>query len=448
MKKTTIVAVSMLSVLVCQPSVAAAALAEHVPGELLIQYRQGLPEASKGAVRRALAAGVKETLVRERGRSDQLGDLEVVRLPPGVLVADAVRMVQANPAVEFVEPNWIYRHNATANDSYYSNGSLWGMYGDASSPANANGSQAAEAWARGNTGSSSVLVGIIDEGVQINHPDLAANIWVNPYDPVDGIDNDGNGYIDDVNGWDFVNNDNSVYDAGQDKHGTHVAGTIGAVGGNAVGVAGVNWQVGMISTKFLGPNGGTLSNAIKAINYLTDLKKRHGLNIVASNNSWGGGGYSSSLLSAIRAAGAADILFVAAAGNGGRDGVGDNNDRTANYPSNYTCATTTTPECVISVTAINSTGARAPFANFGAKTVDIGAPGVAIYSTLPVNGYGAYSGTSMATPHVTGAVALYKAKNPTAKAVDIRNAILNSALPTTSLKGITVTGGRLDLSNF
>lgn len=186
-------------------------------------------------------------------------------------VAAASARLRVHPAVEFSEPNWVYYHQATSNDPYYINGSLWGMYGDGSSPINAFGSQAAEAWAAGNTGSDNVYVGIIDEGSMFNHVDLAANAWMNPYDSADGIDNDGNGYVDDVRGWDFDGNDNTTYDGTQDDHGTHVAG--------------VNWNVTMISGKFPGRRGGTTANAIKAVNYFTDLKRRHGLNIVATNNS-------------------------------------------------------------------------------------------------------------------------------------------------------------------
>ena len=358
------------------------------------------------------------------------------------------------PETEYVEPNYIYTHSATSNDPYFTNGSLWGMYGDASSPANQYGSQAAEAWAVGHTGSNTVYVGIIDEGVMYSHPDLDANIFVNSFDPVDGIDNDGNGYKDDIRGWDFVSNDNTTFDGTSDDHGTHVAGTIGAEGGNGVGVAGVCWNVKIITAKFLGISGGTTANAIKAIDYITDLKTRHGLNIVATNNSWGGGGFSQALQDAIERANAANILFVAAAGNGGSDGVGDNNDAVDNYPSNYP------NDNIIAVASITSGGARSSFSNYGPTKVDIGAPGSGIYSTLPqatrkgkgsgtVTGtYGSYSGTSMATPHVTGAAALYAASNPGANAATIKNAILSSAVPTPSLSGLVVSNGRLNVSGF
>ena len=425
---------------------------EFVANQVLVQFDRAATPAQRASARARVNAQREEVVVAANRRTDGKGDLELLRLPPGLAVADAVRGLEADAAVEFAEPNWVYQHTATSNDPYYTNGSLWGMYGDATSPANQYGSQAGEAWSAGNTGSGAVYVGIIDEGVMRQHTDLTVNVFVNPFDPVDGVDNDDNGYIDDINGWDFDGNNNSTYDGSQDDHGTHVAGTIGAVGGNGTGVAGVNWQVTMIPAKFLGRRGGTTANAIKAVDYLTDLKTRHKFNIVATNNSWGGGGFSQGLLDAINRGGNADILFIAAAGNGGGDGVGDNNDTTANYPSNYQCTANGTYDCVIAVAAITSSGAKSGFSNYGANTVDLGAPGSGIYSTLPTkqNGstYGSYSGTSMATPHVTGGAALYAASHSLATAAQIRSALLSSVVPTTSLAGKTVTGGRLNVSGF
>jgi subtilisin family serine protease len=431
---------------------AAAHDAQYVEGEVLIQYRADASESSKQRARGRVNAQVAEVVLAAADRRDLKGDLELVRVPPGLSVAAAVRGLSDDAAVEFAEPNFIYEHQATSNDPYYNSGQLWGMYGDATSPANQFGSQAGEAWAAGHTGSSSVYIGIIDEGIQFTHPDLAANIWTNPFDLVDGVDNDGNGYIDDVHGWDFDGNDNSIYDGGSkgtlDDHGTHVSGTIGGVGGNGIGVAGVNWQVTLISGKFLGRRGGTTANAVKAVQYFTDLKVRHGLNIVATSNSWGGGGFSQALADAIVAGAQQNILFIAAAGNGGRDGVGDNNDSVASYPSNYNTTAGAGYDAVIAVAAISSSGGLASFSNFGATTVDIGAPGVGVISTTAFNSYTSFSGTSMATPLVSGAAALYASTHPGATAAQIRSAILLSAVPTASLTGKTVTGGRLNVSGF
>ncbi len=413
----------------------------YVPGEVLIQFQEGATAAEQQDARARAGATAREKI---RGAAQGRGRLELASLRSGGTVESAVRALESHPAVKYAGPNWIYTHNATSNDPYYTDGSLWGMYGDTTSPTNQYGSQAGEAWVAGSTGSSTIHVGVIDEGIDFNHEDLAANIWTNPFDAADGVDNDGNGYVDDIHGWDFVNNDNSIYDGkgprdtSTDAHGTHVSGTIGGVGGNGTGVAGVNWDITIISAKFLGKNGGTTANAVKSVDYITDLKTRHGLNLPATNNSWGGGGYSQALYDAIERANVANVLFIAAAGNGGNDGVGDDNDATPHYPSSYT------NENIIAVASITSTGAKSGFSNYGATSVDLGAPGSAIYSTTPRNGYKSYSGTSMATPHVTGAAALYASTHSGASAAKIKTALLGSTIPTTSLTGITVTGGRLD----
>jgi len=418
------------------------ATAPHVTNEVLVQFRAGATPAQKSAALARISGTRDSNVVNSAWRRDGLGDLDLVRLPPGLSVAAGILGLQSDSAVSFAEPNWIYQHFATSNDTYYTNGSLWGAYGPNTTPGNAFGSGAAVAWAGNKTGSSTVVVGIIDEGVQINHSDLAANIWKNTAEIAgNGRDDDGNGLVDDVNGWDFAGNNNSVYDGTADDHGTHVAGTIGAVGGNSAGVAGVCWNVKMIPVKFLGATGGTTANAIKAVDYLTDLKTRHNLNLVASNNSWGGGGFSQLLFDAIGRANTAGILFVAAAGN-----ASSNNDLVVNYPSNYNHPN------VIAVAAITSSGALASYSNYGATQVDLGAPGSGIWSTVPgrknASSSASYNGTSMATPHVTGACALYKSINPTADAASIKAAILNSATPTNSLIGKTVTGGRLNVSGF
>ena len=414
----------------------------HQSNEIIVKYRDGTSAAEQTAVRQGLGANKVETV---RGGSARLGETVLLKLPAGVGVAAAVRALVTDPAIEYVEPNWTYQHQAASNDTYYTNGSLWGMYGDATSPANQYGSQAGEAWGAGHTSCGNVYVGVIDEGYMYTHEDLAANAGKNPGEIAgDGIDNDNNGYIDDVYGWDFANGNSSVFDGVDDDHGTHVAGTIGGVGGNGKGVAGVCWSVKIINAKFLGTNGGTLANAIKAVDYMTDLKTRHGLNLVATNNSWGGGGFSQGLQDAITRAGNANILFVAAAGNSGTD-----NDATASYPSGYPNAN------IIAVASTTSTGALSSFSQWGATTVDIGAPGSGIWSTVPkrvsgkvVSSYASYNGTSMATPHVTGAAALYKSSFPAATAADVKAAIMAAAVPTPSLSGKVVSNGRLNVSGF
>jgi len=416
---------------------AADAAHEAVPDELLVGYVAGASSSDKERARGRASARFAEQIVAPAG--DRL-EVELVRLPAGKNRDQAEAELQSDEDVAYAEPNWVMRHAAASNDPYYTNGSLWGMYGDATSPANQYGSQAGEAWAAGHTGSKTVYVGVIDEGIQFTYPDLVDQVWTNPDDPADGADNDGNGYIDDIHGWDFANNDNSIYDGGKrgslDDHGTHVSGTIGAAN-NGQGVVGVNWNVTLISGKFLGRSGGSLANAVKAVDYFTDLKTRNGLNIVATNNSWGGGGFSQALVDAITRANVANILFVAAAGNSG-----SNNDITASYPSNYDVAN------VIAVAAIDKTGALASFSQYGATTVDIGAPGVGIWSTTALNKYESYNGTSMATPHVTGGAALYASTRPGSSAATIKAAILDSAVPTASLTGKNVTGGRLNVSGF
>lgn len=418
--------------------------ASHVPNEMLVKFKTGVSEEMKTAVLERVNGKVKEKIVT--GAMLHSGDKEGVTLVtlPGAAL-DAISRVKGLPEVEYAEPNFIYTHFATSNDPYYTNGSLWGMYGDATSPANQYGSQAGEAWAAGKTGSITVWIGIIDEGYMYTHDDLAANAGINPGEIAgNGNDDDGNGLVDDVYGWDFDGNNNTVFDGVDDDHGTHVAGTIGAVGGNKIGVAGVVWNVKMMNAKFLGKRGGTTANAIKAVDYFTGLKTRHGINLVATNNSWGGGGFSQGLFEAIERANTAGILFIAAAGNDGKD-----IDASVSYPAGYSNAN------IISVASITNTGAMSSFSNYGKTLVDLGAPGSSIWSTVPksskgkvVAGYASYSGTSMATPHVAGAAALYAASNPGASAATIKNAILGSAVPTASLSGKTVTGGRLNVSGF
>ena len=193
----------------------------HQAGELLVKFRDGVGLAQSSAFIRGLGAQKIDTVIRG---NDKRGELALLRLPAGLTVAASVRALANDRYLEYVEPNWTYRHQAVSNDTYYTNGSLWGMYSATSTPANQYGSQAANAWAAGHTSCSGVLVGVIDEGIYHPHEDLAANIWTNPYDPADGVDNDGNGYVDDVRGWDFDGNSNDINSGGaNDDHGTSSA---------------------------------------------------------------------------------------------------------------------------------------------------------------------------------------------------------------------------------
>lgn len=414
-----------------------------MPGELLVKFNPGATATNRGRAIAAARASVGERILTPAMR--RAGDAEgVTVLRTGMGVPEAVQAMLASGTVEYAEPNWIYTHQATLNDTYVTNGSLWGMTGEF-------GSGASVAWTNNKTDCSGVVVGIIDEGYMYTHTDLVANASTNPGEIAgNSKDDDGNGLVDDVYGWDFAGNNNTVFDGVGDDHGTHVAGTIGGVGGNGAGVAGVCWKVKLLNAKFLGSTGGTTANAIKAVDYFTTLKTRanNPVPVVATNNSWGGGGFSQALKDAIDRADAAGILFVAAAGNNAT-----NNDATASYPSGYSSAN------IIAVASITSTGGLSSFSQYGATTVDIGAPGSGIWSTVPVtsgagkratigSGYASYNGTSMATPHVSGAVALYKAINPSASAVQIKDAILSSATATPALSGKVVTGGRLNVRGF
>ncbi len=429
---------------------------DHVPNELLVQFSPGTSAQMATTVAESFGMSVRSTIYTAAMRASGQGLMLRVGTPDGTDLNQAIQRLELNPKVQFAELNYLYQPSYVSNDQYYTDGTLWGMYSadnPVAGPAgttNQYGIGAEQAWRDGFIGSSSVVIGVIDTGVQISHPDLADNIWINPYETAgDGLDNDGNGYIDDVNGWDFYNNDNSVYDSTADDHGTHVSGTIAGAGNNTVGVAGVNWRASIIPLKFLGAGGGTTADAVLAVDYLTDMKSRHGMNIVASNNSWGGGGYSQALHDALIRHAKADILFVAAAGNSTT-----NNDATANYPSNYNTTIGTPSESaasfdgVIAVASITDTGGISWFSSYGATTVDIGAPGSSIMSSVPFSSYALFDGTSMATPHVTGAVGLFASvQSGTPSALAIKNAILNTAVATPSLSGKVATGGRLNVYN-
>ena len=398
------------------------------PGEVIVGLEDQATQADLRALNRQNDASIEEDLPRS--------DVNVVDLPQDLTVAEAVRAYENSPDVAYAEPNFRLQPAAVPNDPSF-NG-LWDLNNTGQTGGTPDADiDAPEAWDT-TTGSADTVVAVIDEGIDVNHPDLRDNVWTNTGEvPGNQTDDDGNGYVDDVNGYDFANNDATVYDPDPvtgkgDEHGTHVAGTIAATGNNGVGITGVNWDAQVAALKFLGANGGYTSDAVEAINYSV----AEGMDI--SNNSWGGGGYSQALRDAIARADASGQIFLAAAGNGGADGVGDDNDVTPHYPSNYDVPN------VVSVAATDDTDTLAGFSNFGASTVDLAAPGVGILSTLPGNRYGRFSGTSMATPHVAGVAALIKSQNPALDDAQIKAQILQYVDEKASLQGRVATGGRLN----
>lgn len=328
----------------------------------------------------------------------------------------------------YAEPDWIVHAVETVpGESGFSQ--LWAMRNTGQTGGTPGADiKATMAWDQG-TGSQDVLVGVIDTGVDYTHPDLQANIWTNWAENTgtSGVDDDGNGLVDDIHGYDFAYDDGDPLDG--DGHGTHTSGSIGASGDNQTGVYGVCWSVTIVPIKFLDDSGsGYTSDAVSGVYYATRLGCR------LTSNSWGGGGYSQSMYDAIADAGNHGILFVAAAGNSGR-----NMDKVASYPAGFS------NENIISVAATDHNDQKPRWSNYGATTVDLGAPGVGIVSTLPDSAYASWSGTSMATPHVSGAVALLWSLRPGATHLQIKKKILSSVDPVASLAGKTVTGGRLNL---
>jgi subtilisin family serine protease len=292
----------------------------------------------------------------------------------------------ANGYATSCSPDYVvHASTTTPNDPNYSK-----LYGLSAT----QGMDAPRAWEL-TVGSNDVVVGVVDTGIDYDHPDLKANMWTNPGEIANnGIDDDRNGVVDDVYGFNAIVNSGDPRD--DNIHGTHCAGTIGAVGNNSIGVVGVNQTVKMMALKFLDRSGsGSLSNAIKAIDYAVAIKQKYNIPRMVLNNSWGGGGFSQPLYDAIQRANAAGIVFVAAAGNEGND-----NDLNPAYPGSYELPN------VVSVAAIDKNGNIASFSNYGSSAVDIAAGGVDILSTAPNGAYASLSGTSMASPHVAGALAL------------------------------------------
>jgi thermitase len=400
---------------------------EYVSDEIMVKFHESVDEYKKDLARFRVSGTRKKVFKVIRG-------LEVIKLSGGVSVEEAVDLLRQDPDVLYAEPNYVLRTMLTPNDTRF--GEMWGLHNIGQSGGTPDADiDAPEAWNQ-TTGSSDVIVAVIDSGVDYNHPDLSANMFRNTADcNNNGIDDDSNGYVDDCFGIDTRNNDSNPMD--DNNHGTHVAGTIGAVGNNNRGVVGINWNVQIMACKFVNSSGsGTTEDAIDCLEYVKIMKDR-GHNIIATNNSWGGGDFSQALIDAIDAQRQSDILFITAAGNGDFFGFPLNNDQTPFYPCNHYLPN------VICVAATTRTDSRSSFSNYGRRTVHIGAPGSDILSTIRNNRYGISSGTSMATPHVTGVAALLKAADPNLDWRALKNLILAGGDNVGSLVN-TITQKRLN----
>lgn len=396
----------------------------YVEGELIVRY------AGKATI-------FDKVKIREKNSLEKIKDLpsnmELVRLPAGLSTTKAKAKLVFEANVMSVQPNFLYYpDDSITNDPYV--GHEWGLDNQGQEILGIAGTpdidiDAPEAWSLMPASPDEVIVAVIDTGVDISHPDLQGSIWMNE-EEVNGIknfDDDGNGYIDDFNGWNFFQRDNDVFtNAKADGHGTHVSGTIAAQTNNGIGVAGVAQNVKIMVLKFIGINGGTTADAILAVRYAKD----NGAD--AANNSWGGGGYDQALKDAIEDFGKP---FIAAAGNEAAD-----NDLDAHYPSSYDSKN------IISVASVENTGLMSDFSNYGITSVDVAAPGGYIASTYPGSSYAWMSGTSMATPHVSGIVALMLGAKPGLTTLQVKEIVLKSAasnkLP--SFAGKILTGGMVN----
>src|SRR5262245_45461992 len=397
----------------------AAALAQNVreiPGELLVRYKNGVGPSERASLRAQMNA--------HRVKHFDFINVEHLKLDKGK-AHDVIERFRHNPKIEYVEPNYEIQAFLTPNDARFSE--LYAMRNTGQTGGTPGADiKATSAWDVF-IGDPNVLVGVIDTGIDYNHPDLIDNVWTNPGEiPGNNIDDDHNGYVDDVHGYDFVNNDGDPFD--DNGHGSHCSGTIAATGNNSIGVVGVNWHAKIAGIKFLNSGGsGSTDAAIAGVQYAIAIHCR------LTSNSWGGGGFSQALLDAINAAGAANQLFVAAAGN-----ASQNTDITPSYPASYNSP------YIISVAATDHNDNLASFSNFGATTVDLAAPGVNILSLQPGGGYQMLSGTSMATPHVAGVVALAMGRFPNAPNLQIKQLLLNAVDVKPQLAGKCLTGGRLN----
>ncbi|HQE86592.1 MAG TPA: S8 family serine peptidase, partial [Methanolinea sp.] len=385
---------------------------EYAPGELIVRFKPSAvsDEKSRAQVTSRAHRAVGATVKKEYSRKGMAGT-QVVKLPPGKSVEEAIAEYQADPAVLSATPNYKISLLAIPDDPLYSQ--EWGL----------EKVEAPRAWDR-TTGSADVIIAVADTGIDYTHPDLSGALWSNSGEiPANLIDDDGNGYVDDAIGWDFFGDTNDPMDG--NGHGTACAGVIGARGNNNLGISGVLWNAKLVPLKVIGPEGyGYESDAIDAVLYADGI----GADIISF--SWGGTYPYPALRDAMASSPA---LFICAAGNSGTD-----NDENPVYPASFDLPN------VISVSATDESDRLAPFSNFGAASVAIAAPGAGILSTARGGGYSSFSGTSMAVPFVTGIAGLVKAENPGYSSLHLKEAILASADRLSSLEGKVATGGRVN----
>lgn len=379
---------------------------------------------------------------RVRSEYPAIGGAQVIELGKGQSVTGAIAQLMASGLYEYVEPDYQVRIlGLHPNDPLYLSGALWGMHNTGQSNGVVDADiDAPEGWAIRND-ASNIIVAVIDTGIDYNHPDLLLNMWTNPNEVINGLDDDNNGYVDDIYGINCINSTGDPMD--DHYHGTHVAGTIGAVGNNGTGVVGVAWRVQLMGIKFLNSNGvGYVSDVIPGIYYAVS----NGATIL--NNSWGGPEYSAALFNTIKWAASNGVMFVAAAGNDNVD-----TQEVTNYPSGYLV------DNVLAVMATTREDKGAPFSNFGYETVDVAAPGAAIWSTMPtymtramsnhtrlVN-YDSLRGTSMATPMVAGILALLQAHFPGEHYTNLYRRLMSNVDFLPDLEDACFTEGRVNLAN-
>lgn len=392
---------------------------EAVPGEYVVKFKDSFSVQKNYQV-----------LSTELGKSyikDIIPNLNVVviKRPVFEIQHNVLKAIAQNANVDVVEPNFIYKTSRLSNDPML--GELWGLINVGQLNGISGIDIGAEAAWDITIGNKDIIVAVIDTGVDYTHPDIAPNMWVNEAEKngLPGVDDDGNGIVDDIYGANFVNASLPTGDPKDDNgHGTHCSGTIGAAGNDGKGIVGVAWNVRIMGVKFLSASGGgSLDGALKGIDYATT----NGARIM--NNSWGGGGESATLKAAIERANDAGVLFIAASGN-----ERNNNDSRPTFPANYNVPN------VLSVAAVDSKGKLASFSNYGKNTVHVGAPGVGIKSSVTKDRYASFDGTSMAAPHVSGMAVLLLSNEPNITHHEMKERIIATSKPIDGLRG-RVRGG-------